>query len=97
MSSGVLEPKGESKGELHHGDHIDINQSEVLVNADLMNDAVHGENRVHGMSMWAAVKNYPWACFWAFVMTFTIVSLRLYSLLWIQSLDLIMELVCVLG
>jgi SP family general alpha glucoside:H+ symporter-like MFS transporter len=40
-----------------------------------MNDALNGENREHEMGVWAAVKKHPWACFWAFTMCFTIVSL----------------------
>jgi hypothetical protein len=53
----------------------DILHSEVLVNADLMNDAFDGENREHEMGTWEAVKAHPWACLWAFTMCFTIVSL----------------------
>lgn len=75
MSSGVVEPKGEPKGESRRSSHIDVNQSEILVNRDLMNDAVDGENREHEMGMWAAVKSHPWACLWAFTMSFTIVRL----------------------
>jgi MFS transporter, SP family, general alpha glucoside:H+ symporter len=48
--------------------------SEILVNPELMNDAFDGENREHEMGMWAAVKTHPKACFWAFIMSFTIVS-----------------------
>lgn len=79
MSSGITEPKNE----LRHDEEVDINnlqeknvlQSEVLVNPDLMSDAFHGENREHEMGVWEALKTYPMACFWAFVMCFTIVSL----------------------
>lgn len=53
----------------------DVLHSKVLINQQLMNDAVDGENREHEMSMLAAMKQYPWACFWGFVMCFTIVSL----------------------
>jgi SP family general alpha glucoside:H+ symporter-like MFS transporter len=68
MSSGMIEPKDESpKG-------VVVN-SEVLVDGDLMGDAVNGENREHEMGVWEATKTHPWACFWAFVMCFTIVSL----------------------
>ncbi|KAJ5682093.1 uncharacterized protein N7477_002033 [Penicillium maclennaniae] len=51
----------------------DVLHSEVLVNADLMNDAFDGENREHQMGVWQAAKQHPWACFWAFTMCFTIV------------------------
>lgn len=50
--------------------------SEVLVDNDAMNSAIEGENREHQMGVWEAAKTYPWACFWAFTMCFTIVSLR---------------------
>lgn len=53
----------------------DVLYSDVLINQQLMNDAVDGENREHEMGMLAAIKQYPWACFWASVMCFTIVSL----------------------
>jgi hypothetical protein len=55
-------------------DKADVIHSDVLINQQLMNDAVDGENREHEMSMLAAVKQYPWACFWGSVMCFTIVS-----------------------
>lgn len=47
---------------------------EVLDNPELMNDAFDAENREHEMGVWQAAKAHPWACFWAFVMCFTIVS-----------------------
>ncbi|CAG7950314.1 unnamed protein product [Penicillium nalgiovense] len=56
-----------------HSEKAAIEQSEVLVNTDLMNDAFDGENREHEMSTWAAIKSHPWACLWAFTMCFTIV------------------------
>ncbi|KIH93830.1 MFS transporter, SP family, general alpha glucoside:H+ symporter [Sporothrix brasiliensis 5110] len=49
--------------------HTDV----VLDNVVLMNDAFDGENYEHGQTLWQSVKQHPWACFWAFVMTFTIV------------------------
>lgn len=54
---------------------VDVHHSEILVNPDLMNDAFDGENREDEMGVWAAIKSHPWACFWAFTMCFTIVSL----------------------
>lgn len=79
MSSGITEPE---KNEVHQDEQVDghdlkeknYRHSEILVNADLMNDAIQGENRDHEMGMWEAVKNYPMACLWAFIMCFTIVS-----------------------
>lgn len=82
--SGITEPKDEAdQVESHQSDGVDIDHpekadilhSEVLINADLMNDAVDAENREHEEGLWASVKSHPWACFWAFVMCFTIVSL----------------------
>lgn len=67
-----VEPKGESR-QGSHG-HVEVGQSEVLANLDLMNDAIEGESREHKMSVWSAVKAYPWACLWSFIMCFTIVS-----------------------
>lgn len=55
-------------------EHVNRSNSEVLVDTDLMNDAYEGENREHAEGMWASVKAHPWACFWAFIMCFTIVS-----------------------
>lgn len=49
-------------------------QSEVLVNPDLISEAIDGENHEHNQGFLAAVKAHPWACFWAFLMSFTIVS-----------------------
>jgi MFS transporter, SP family, general alpha glucoside:H+ symporter len=68
MSSGILETKEELQKE-------DVHHSEVLVNADLMNDAFDGENEEHEQGTWAAIKSHPWAFFWAFTLCFTIVSL----------------------
>lgn len=70
--SGVIESK---EDELRQGAQVDIHHSEVLANRDLMSDAFDGENREHEMGVWAAAKSHPWACLWAFVMCFTIVSL----------------------
>jgi SP family general alpha glucoside:H+ symporter-like MFS transporter len=48
--------------------------SEILVNKEIMVNAFDGETKEHEMSMMQAVKMYPMACFWAFTMCFTIVS-----------------------
>ncbi|KAH8203974.1 hypothetical protein TruAng_001916 [Truncatella angustata] len=72
MSSGEINPKDE----LRYGDNIDVQQSEkveVLANEDLLHDAFDGENREHEEGVWEAAKGHPWACFWAFIMCFTIV------------------------
>jgi SP family general alpha glucoside:H+ symporter-like MFS transporter len=60
---------GESQGE-----KVDMDKSNTLADRNLFNDAVDGENREHQMGVWEAAKRYPWACFWAFIMCFTIVG-----------------------
>ncbi|KAL2799939.1 general substrate transporter [Aspergillus keveii] len=52
---------------------VDMDKSNTLADRNLLNDAVDGENREHQMGVWEAAKRYPWACFWAFIMCFTIV------------------------
>lgn len=52
-----------------------VNTGPVLADDILMNDAIDGENNEHAMTVWQAAKTYPWACFWAFMMCFTIVCL----------------------
>ncbi len=42
--------------------------------ADYKADAVEAENAEHKMGVLEAVREYPMASFWAFVMSFTIVS-----------------------
>lgn len=76
MSSGIPDPKAlqEEVGEKGN-ERADILHKEVLANADLMHDAFDGENYEHEETMWESVKSHPKACFWAFIMCFTIVSL----------------------
>ncbi|KAB5535363.1 hypothetical protein GE09DRAFT_1250525 [Coniochaeta sp. 2T2.1] len=79
MSSGI-EPKNESSDVVEHNEELRqekvenwLEQSESPVR-DLVNeDAYDGENYEHSLRTWMAAKAYPWACFWAFVMCFTIV------------------------
>ncbi|KAJ6014233.1 hypothetical protein N7540_008824 [Penicillium herquei] len=52
---------------------VDVHHAEVLGKSDLLNDALDGEQREHEMGVWEAAKLHPWACFWAFIMCFTIV------------------------
>jgi len=42
--------------------------------ADYKADAIEAENAEHNMTVLEAVRAYPMASFWAFVMSFTIVS-----------------------
>ncbi|KAF7118667.1 hypothetical protein CNMCM5793_008205 [Aspergillus hiratsukae] len=62
----------ETKGDLKE-EGGDFKHDEILVNPDLLNEAVDGENREHEMGLWQSVKSHPWACLWAFTMCFTIV------------------------
>lgn len=71
----VVEPN-----EKHSHDHVDrkssvVDGAVVLDDVDLLDDAYAGENREHEEGMWASVKSHPWACLWAFIMCFTIVSI----------------------
>ncbi|MCJ1311445.1 hypothetical protein MMC25_005116 [Agyrium rufum] len=53
--------------------HFEVQQSEILKNQEILNDAYNGENGEHAQGVWAAAKSHPKACFWAFIMCFTIV------------------------
>lgn len=64
----------EFKGALPSEEKTTVQQSETLKNSDLMNDAFDGEIREHELGVWASAKLHPWACLWAFIMCFTIVS-----------------------
>ena len=74
----------EPKNEMLYDDRSDIDHDLKQQNIDHavisahhehLDDAFLGETREHEMGTWEAVKNYPMACFWAFLMCFTIVSL----------------------
>ncbi|KAL3453044.1 general substrate transporter [Aspergillus insuetus] len=66
---------GESRSE-----KVDIDKSNTLADGNLLNDAVDGENREHQMGVWEAAKRYPWACFWAFIMCFTIEMMESFDM-----------------
>lgn len=68
MSSGI-----QNIPESLHGEKGDVLHSESGTTQDFMDYAFDGENREHEMGVWEAAKSHPWACFWAFVMCFTIV------------------------
>jgi SP family general alpha glucoside:H+ symporter-like MFS transporter len=53
----------------HVGDIRDTKEE-----ANFRADAMEAENAEHAMSVMDAVKAYPMACFWAFIMSSTIVS-----------------------
>lgn len=80
----------DQRDEKPQSEKVDIHQSEVLDNPDLMHEAFDGENYEHQMGVWEAAKQYPWACFWAFLMCFTIVSSQYF---YIQSLRVIAMLI----
>lgn len=78
MSSAI-----DSKHDATHVDHAAdpektheqrVHQPEIFTDKDLMTNAFEAENREHEMTLWAAVKDHPMACFSAFVFCFTIVS-----------------------
>lgn len=48
--------------------------TEVLADSDLLNEAYTAENDEHAMGILEAIKAHPMACFWGFIMCFTIVS-----------------------
>lgn len=50
------------------------NLDEKAAGADYKADAVEAENAEHNMTVMEAVRAYPMATFWAFVMSCTIVS-----------------------
>lgn len=70
MSSTGVEPKHYDV-EVQQLKEKDTLHSEILVNKDLMTDAFQGEDSEHNQTLWQAVKSHKMACFWAFVMCFT--------------------------
>ncbi|RAL09356.1 putative hexose carrier protein [Aspergillus homomorphus CBS 101889] len=67
MSSDSEKAKDELQNE------VDVHHVELKGNSELMREAFDAENREHEMGVWEAAKLHPWACFWAFIMCFTIV------------------------
>lgn len=57
-----------------NGDKPDMIHAEVLKEPEMMAGAYEAENREHQQGLWNGIKENPMACFWAFVMCFTIVS-----------------------
>ncbi|KAK1984433.1 hypothetical protein LZ30DRAFT_557997, partial [Colletotrichum cereale] len=75
MSTGlVTRHDADQFDEKHVGaDHADAANPKVLANTAFMKDAFDGENEEHEQGWWEAAKTHPKACFWAFIMCFTIV------------------------
>ena len=71
MSTEVetIRPTTQEKVETAHVDNV----GEYKDAANMRADAMEAENAEHRMSVTEAVKAYPWACFWAFVMSSTII------------------------
>ena len=66
-------PEVEAVGTFSQGEHA-YNLDEKAKFSDYKADAIEAENSEHNMTVLEAVRAYPMASFWAFVMSFTIVS-----------------------
>ncbi|KAI1759021.1 general substrate transporter [Hypoxylon sp. FL1150] len=78
-STEVVEPKAESHhpevveaDRLSHDNHA-YDLDEKANASDYKADAINAENSEHNMGVLEAVRAYPMATFWAFVMSFTII------------------------
>jgi hypothetical protein len=66
-------PEVEATGGISPLEHVyDLDEKAKI--SDYKADAVEAENAEHKMGVLEAVREYPMASFWAFVMSFTIVS-----------------------
>lgn len=88
----------EPKTESHHG-HSEVVEAEARVShdnhdhaydldekakaSDYKADAILAENAEHNMGVLEAVRAYPMATFWAFIMSFTIVSYLFHFSTWV--------------
>jgi SP family general alpha glucoside:H+ symporter-like MFS transporter len=66
-------PEVEVEGAFDQIDHA-YNLDEKAKISDYKADAIEAENAEHNMTVLEAVRAYPMASFWAFIMSFTIVS-----------------------
>lgn len=66
----TIEPNGEKKS---YDGEIEAKENTGTV-SQFKADAVEAETAEYNMTVMEAVKAYPMACFWAFVMSSTIVS-----------------------
>jgi hypothetical protein len=80
MSAEIENKPYTTQQEIERAPNSEKNQVEhvgdVKTDANFRADAIEAENAEFAMTVPQAVKAYPMACFWAFVMSFTIVSRR---------------------
>lgn len=69
-----IESKGASTGVEHSA--YDLDKAQSAANKAY---AIEAENAEHNMGVLEAVRAYPMATFWAFIMSFTIVSCNVLS------------------
>lgn len=70
-----VDPTLQGDKSMEHGfEEKKIQHNELLDDSHAMTSAFDAENAEHAMTAWQAVKTHPMACFWAFLMCFTIVS-----------------------
>jgi len=79
MSSTGVEPTKHYDVDIQQLKEKGTLHSEILVNKDLMTDAFQGEDSEHNQTVWQAVVSHKMACFWAFVMCFTMSVFPLLS------------------
>lgn len=89
--SGAVEKETDDGNEraislVENSHDADLDQKAAF--ADYKADAIEAENAEHSMTVMQAVRAYPMASFWAFVMSFTIVSRRSTCLLGFINLHL---------
>jgi SP family general alpha glucoside:H+ symporter-like MFS transporter len=70
---GAAEVEVEAEAAVAHVDHaVDFDEKAKV--ADYKADAIAAEDAEHNMTVLEAVRAYPMAAFWAFIMSFCIVS-----------------------
>jgi SP family general alpha glucoside:H+ symporter-like MFS transporter len=76
-------PTGDAAVTAHNDNYEDhaLDLDEKAGITQYKGDAIVAENEEHDMGVLQAVAAYPAATFWAFIMSFTIVSVKLNSLL----------------
>jgi hypothetical protein len=87
MSSTGVEPTKHYDVDIQQLKEKDTLHSEILVNKDLMTDAFQGEDSEHNQTVWQAVVSHKMACFWAFVMCFTMSVILLLPNLVLRCLN----------